>query len=123
MRHRERKRDDDRLLLPRSESARNTRDLHLQSESTGAKAIGASAIGTSAVGSVVIGALAIGALAIGAIAIGRLVIGRARIRRLEIDELVVRRLRITEEVQVPVTTQRVESVPAQDTEPSLRHQR
>ena len=122
MLHRERKRDDDRLLLQRSESSGKTRHLNPRSESTGAKAIGASAIGTSAIGSVVIGALAVGALAIGAIAIGRLVIGRARIRRLEIDELVVRRLRITEEVQVPVTTQRVESAPVQGTEPSLRHE-
>lgn len=108
MLHRERKRDDERLLLPRSESsaAGKTRDLNLRSESTGAKAIGASAIGTSTIGAswigaLAIGALAIGALAIGAIAIGRLAIGRARIRRLEIDELVVRRLRITEEAQMP----------------------
>ena len=41
-------------------------------------------------------AVAVGVLAIGALAIGRLAIGRARIRRLEIDELVVRRLRVTE---------------------------
>jgi hypothetical protein len=105
VRHRERKRDGDRLLLPRSESARTTRDLNFRSETTGANAIGASAIGTSALGSVVIGALALGALATGALAIGRLVIGRARIRRLEIDELVVRKLRVTDEVQTPVTTQ------------------
>jgi hypothetical protein len=123
MRHRERKRDDDRLFLPRSQSSGKPGHLNLRSESTGAKAIGASAIGTSALVSVVIGALAIGALAIGALAIGRLVIGRARIRRLEIDELVVRRLRITEEVRVPGTTQSVESAPAQETEPSLRHGR
>ena len=101
MLHRERKRDDGRLLLPRSGSSGKARHLKLESESVGARATGASAIGTSAIGSVVVGALAIGALAIGALAIGRLVIGRARIRRVVIDELVVRRLRITEELQVP----------------------
>jgi len=46
-------------------------------------------------------AIAIGALAIGALAIGRLAIGRARVRRLEIDELVVRRLRVIEQLQSP----------------------
>jgi hypothetical protein len=101
MRHRERRLDNDQLLLPRSESSGKTRHLNSRLESTGAKAIGASAIGTSAIGSVVIGALAVGALAIGAVAIGRLAIGRARLRRVEIDELIVRRLRITEEVHVP----------------------
>ena len=40
-------------------------------------------------------------MALGALVIGRLVIGRARIRRLEIDDLVVRRLRITEGMQIP----------------------
>jgi hypothetical protein len=120
MLQRERKRDADRLLLPRSESSRKTRHLNLRSERTGANAIGASAIGTSAIGAVAIGALAIGALAIGALAIGRLAIARTRLRRVEIDELVVRRLRITEEVQVPVTTQRLERVPAQEPDPSLR---
>jgi hypothetical protein len=54
-----------------------------------------------AVGAVALGAFAIGALAIGAVAIGRLAVGRARIRRLEIDELVVRRLRVIEGLQVP----------------------
>jgi len=47
------------------------------------------------------GAMAVGAPAIGALAIGQLAIGRARIRRLEIDELVVRRLRIIEPLEVP----------------------
>ena len=123
MLHRERKRDDERLLFPRSESSGKTRHLNLQSETAGAKAIGASAIGTSAVGSVVIGALAIGALAIGAVAIGRLVIGRARIRRVEIDELVVRRLRITEELQVPdKLDSEEEQIPVHD-DLSLRHDR
>jgi hypothetical protein len=46
-------------------------------------------------------AVAAGAFAIGALAIGRLAIGRARVRRLEIDDLVVRRLRVTEALDVP----------------------
>jgi hypothetical protein len=54
-----------------------------------------------ALGAVVIGAAALGAVAVGALAVGRLAVGKARIRRVEIDELVVRRLRITEELQVP----------------------
>src|SRR5207342_729101 len=58
-------------------------------------------VASHALGALALGAFAIGALAIGAIAIGRLAIGRARIRRLEIDELVVRRLRILEELQAP----------------------
>jgi hypothetical protein len=56
---------------------------------------------TRAIGAFALGAAAIGALAIGALAIGRLAIGRARIGRLEIDELLVRRLRVIEELQVP----------------------
>ena len=52
------------------------------------------------IGALALGALAIGAIAIGAVAIGRLAIGRARIRRLEIDDLIVRRLRLKEELQV-----------------------
>ena len=117
MLQRKRERGDDRLFLPRSESSDHARDLELRSEKVGAKAVGASATGTSAIGSVVIGALAIGALAIGALAIGRLVIGRARIRRLEIDELVVRRLRITEEVRVPerARPRELRVVPAHET--------
>jgi hypothetical protein len=63
--------------------------------------VGAQAVGARAVGSLALAAVAVGALAIGALAIGRLAIGRARIRRLEIDELVVRRLRIVEQVQTP----------------------
>lgn len=54
-----------------------------------------------ALGALAIGAAAIGAVAVGALAVGRLAVGRAGIRRVEIDELVVRRLRITEELQVP----------------------
>jgi hypothetical protein len=53
------------------------------------------------VGGLALGAVALGAFAIGAMAIGRLAIGRARIKRLEIDELIVRRLRVIEEVEVP----------------------
>ena len=92
MHRRESERIDDRSkILRRSESSGNVRHLKLRSESIGAKAIGALAIG----------AFAFGALAIGALAIGSLAIGRTRIRRVEIDDLVVRRLRITDELQVP----------------------
>jgi hypothetical protein len=76
--------------------SREADHLALRSETTGAKAVGAMAIGAIA-----IGALSLGALAIGALAIGGLAIGRARIRCVEIDELVVRRLRVTEDVQLP----------------------
>jgi hypothetical protein len=58
-------------------------------------------VASHAFGALALGAFAIGALAIGAIAIGRLAIGRARIRRLEIDELIVRRLRVIEELSDP----------------------
>jgi len=54
-----------------------------------------------ALGAAAVGAAALGAIAVGALAVGRLAIGQARIRRVEIDELVVRRLRITEELSVP----------------------
>ncbi len=54
-----------------------------------------------ALGAFALGAAAIGALAVGALAIGRLTIGRAGIGRLEIDEILVRRLRVIEELQVP----------------------
>ncbi len=57
--------------------------------------------GAQALGALALGALAVGALAVGALAIGRLAIGRARIRRVEIDELVVGKLRVTDELQVP----------------------
>ena len=82
--------DDRSKILARSESG-NVRHLKVQSEAIGAQAIGALAIG----------AIAFGALAIGALAIGSLAIGRTRIRRIEVDDLVVRRLRIIEELQVP----------------------
>ena len=58
-------------------------------------------VAAQALGALAVGALAIGALTIGALAIGRLAVGRARIRRLEIDELVVHRLRVVDELQVP----------------------
>src|SRR5262245_53519350 len=94
-----RKLADGRLrLVPRSEAARHR---NIESKKTGAHATGASAIGAEAIGTLILGAFAIGALAIGAVAISRLAINRARIRRLEIDELVVRRVRITEELQTP----------------------
>ena len=59
------------------------------------------AIGAQAIGAIALGAVAIGALAVGAVAIGRLAIGRARIRHVEIDELVVRKLRVIDEMKVP----------------------
>lgn len=61
----------------------------------------AASVGAQAVGALALATVAVGAFAIGALAIGALAIGRARIRRLEIDELVVRHLRITEELQTP----------------------
>ena len=70
---------------------------------TPAAATGAHAIGTVALGSIAIGAIAVGALAIGALSIGWLFVGRVRIRRLEIDELVVRRVRVTEQLTTPPT--------------------
>jgi hypothetical protein len=64
-------------------------------------AVHAPASAAPAIGALALGAVAIGALAVGALAIGRLAIGRARIRRVEIDELVVGKLRVTEELQIP----------------------
>jgi hypothetical protein len=61
----------------------------------------ARAVGPRVPGALALAAIAVGALAIGALAIGRLAIGRARIRRVEIDELVVGKLRVTEELQLP----------------------
>jgi hypothetical protein len=119
MKRRERTPDADRLkMLPRPESSGKERHLRV-----GAESVGANATGTMAIGSAVIGALAIGALAIGALAIGRLVIGRARIRRLEIDELVVRRIRITEAVQVPDRIEAQKSASAQEADSAPRHDR
>jgi hypothetical protein len=57
--------------------------------------------GLKSTAALALGALAVGALAIGALAIGRLAIGHARIRRLEIDELVVRKLRVIDELETP----------------------
>lgn len=92
MRSRDRRPLDDRLrLLAGPESSGKLQHRRIATESVGAKAIGALALG----------ALAIGALAIGAVAIGKLVIGRTRIRRLEVDELVVRRVRITDKIEGP----------------------
>jgi hypothetical protein len=92
MRRRERELIEDRLTVPSgSESSGKLSRRSHRSEKVGAKAIGALAVG----------AVAIGALAIGALAIGRLTIGRTRIRRIEVDDLVVRRLYITEELQIP----------------------
>lgn len=65
------------------------------------RAIGAAGIGVKAVGAFALGAIAVGAVAVGALAIGRLAVGRARVRRLEIDELVVRRLHIIDEYELP----------------------
>lgn len=83
---------DDRLrTASRSVPSGKLRRLDLRLERPGARALGALAVG----------AVAVGALAIGAVAIGRLAIGRARIRRIEVDELVVRKLRITEALELP----------------------
>lgn len=88
---------DDRSDVAHS-SGSLTRASHLELRSA---RIGATAVGALAIGAVAIGALAIGALAIGALAIGRTAIGRVRIGQLEVDEVVVRRLRITEELHIP----------------------
>jgi hypothetical protein len=82
--------------LSRLESIDKVHHRSLRSESVGAKAVGALAVG----------AIAFGALAFGAVAIGALAIGRARIRRVEIDDLVVRRLRILEDVDLPGNVER-----------------
>lgn len=93
---------DNRLkILPRSGTLDGRRDLKLRSQAIGAEAIGTRAIGSTVIGSLAAGAVAIGAMTIGALVIGRLVIGRTRIRRVEIDDLVVRRMHITEKIQMP----------------------
>jgi len=61
--------------------------------------------GSRVLGALALGAIAVGALAIGALAIGRLSVGRARFRRVEIDELVVRKLRVTDRLQAPATSE------------------
>jgi hypothetical protein len=63
--------------------------------------IRALAIGAQSVGAVALGALAIGALALGVVVVGRLVIGRAKIRHLQIDDLVVKRLQVTDSLEIP----------------------
>jgi len=78
-----------------------------------AAATGAHAVGTAALGSMLIGAAAVGALALGALSIGRLFVGRARIRRLDIDELVVRRIRVTEQLTPPSTSTSTSGVVSQ----------
>jgi hypothetical protein len=93
--------DNRSKLLPRRRSPGGIRDVKHRSQAIGAQAIGTRAIGSTVIGSLALGAVAIGAMAIGALVIGRLVIGRARIRRLEIDDLVVRRIHITEGMQMP----------------------
>ena len=86
---------------PGSEALSRRGRVYVRSQEIGAEAIGAQAIGTKVIGTLAVGAIAIGALAIGALAIGRLSIGRVRIRRVEIDDLVVRRLRVTDELELP----------------------
>ena len=68
------------------------------------RAFAAIATGAQALGTLALGAFALGAVAMGAVAIGRLAVGRARIKRLEIDELVVRRLRVLDELATPATS-------------------
>jgi hypothetical protein len=80
-----------------SRDRRSIRLRHFAGSGGGAQALAAFALR----------ALAIGALAIGAVAIGALAIGSARIRRIEIDELVVRRLRVTEDLQLPPSAQSI----------------
>jgi hypothetical protein len=100
--YRKRRFADGRLKAhPQSEALSRSGRLYLRSQKIGGEAIGAQAIGTKAIGTLAIGAIAIGALAIGALAIGYLSIGRARLRRVEIGDLVVRRLRITDELELP----------------------
>ena len=97
MLHSKRRFTDHRLKAHPHLKARSKSDrLYHRSQKIGGEAIGAQAIGTKALGT-----LAIGALAIGALTIGWLSIGRARIRRVEIGDLVVRRLRITDELVLP----------------------
>jgi hypothetical protein len=63
--------------------------------------IRALAVGAQSVGALALGALAIGAFALGVFAAGRLVIGRAKIRHVEIGDLVVKRLRVTDSLEIP----------------------
>ena len=81
-----------------------TRSLREDSDADSRELRRASAAG-QAVTALAIGAVAFGVLAIGALAVGRLAIGRARIHRLEIDDLVVRRLHVTDELEMPPNRQ------------------
>lgn len=77
------------------------RSLPDESVASGLRRRSTMRVAAQSIGTLALGAIAIGALAMGALAIGRLAVGRARIRRLEIDELVVRRLRVVEQLQAP----------------------
>jgi hypothetical protein len=65
------------------------------------RAVPALAVGAQALGAVALGTIALGAVAVATLAIGRLAVGKARIRRLHIDELVVRRVRVVEQLSLP----------------------
>jgi hypothetical protein len=78
-----------------------TRDSVPSRSTTAMRALNARSRALPVFGALAFGAIALGAVAIGAVAVGRLVIGRARIRRLEIDELIVRRLKVTENLYRP----------------------
>ena len=80
---------------------RLNRGLPKQAAASRPRELTTTSVASQALGALALGAVAIGALAVGALAIGRLTIGRARIRRLEIDELLVRRLRVIEELEAP----------------------
>lgn len=64
-------------------------------------AVPALAIGAQALGALALGTVALGAVAVAALAISRLAVGKARVRHLHIDELVVRRVRIVEQLSLP----------------------
>ena len=64
-------------------------------------AVPALAIGAQALGALALGTVALGAIAVAALAISRLAIGKARVRHLHIDELVVRRVRVVEQLSLP----------------------
>ena len=86
-------------IRARDEIGRHTFTAARLEKSNAAPAL--ATVGMQAIAALGFGALAIGALAIGAVATGRLAIGRVRVRRVEIDELVVRRLRVSEDLQTP----------------------
>jgi len=78
-----------------------TRESVPSGSTTPMRALNARSRALPVFGALALGAIALGAAAIGAVAVGRLAIGRARIRRLEIDELIVRRLKVTESLHRP----------------------